>query len=411
MVESAISSAGVSVEDVAAVVGGRIVTQEQVDSFILSERTRNGYADDAAWHAYLASAGLSEWDVRAGVIKGMVDNVLVEIEAQRLGVDVSERTARRIDSLSSLYPSHEAFVEAVEDRSYTEEGYRDAVYRNLLWNALRDAVIPTPEPTDDQIRQYAVVVAPTLVGRRSSQIVFANDDYATAVDVLERLQNGADFSELARLYSIDSTAASGGDVGWDCLNTLMPACQAALDDLEPGEISGIVRTNFGYHIIKCTDKYDVALDANGDIDIAAIPAELMDAIVQSMQVSLTTQLFDQYMANLEATVPIAVFNERGEQVDPAEIGLAVEESGTVDNVDEAVAEVQSAVQDAVEQGTAVIKISVAALSSERPSAPSGTLVQGKSDAAGVASSSEIDPVAASAENPSVEVIPSEGRMS
>ena len=293
MVESALSSAGIDVADVAAVASGRIITQQDVEDAIAAERVRYGFEGDASWNSYLESAGLSEHDVWAVTVKSMVDNALVEAEAERLGIDVSDRVARRVESVASLYPSHAAFIEALADKGYTEESYTDAVSHNLLWDALRDEVVSDPEPTDEQIRQYAEVVAPTLTGRRSSHILFASDDYATALDVLEQIEAGADFATLAAEYSIDSTAADGGDVGWDSLNTFVPAYQQALDELEVGEVSGIVRSSFGYHIIMCTDKYDAPTGEDGAIDIDAIPDDLMDAIVQAMRESLSTQLFDR----------------------------------------------------------------------------------------------------------------------
>lgn len=397
MVESALSSAGIDVADVAAVASGRIITQQDVEDAIAAERVRYGFEGDASWNSYLESAGLSEHDVWAVTVKSMVDNALVEAEAERLGIDVSDRVARRVESVASLYPSRAAFIEALADKGYTEESYTDAVSHNLLWDALRDEVVSDPEPTDEQIRQYAEVVAPTLTGRRSSHILFASDDYATALDVLEQIEAGADFATLAAEYSIDSTAADGGDVGWDSLNTFVPAYQQALDVLEVGEVSGIVRSSFGYHIIMCTDKYDAPTGEDGAIDIDAIPDDLMDAIVQAMRESLSTQLFDQYIDHLEATAPIAVFDKGGVQISLSDVGLCEDDPIKVDDVDEAMAEVQAEVQDAVDQGVSVVKLSAAALSSGEGD---GTSTDGATSAAsGPVKETELDPVEASAADP------------
>lgn len=396
MVESALSSAGVDVADVAAVASGRVITQQDVEDEIATQRVRYGFESDDAWSSYIESAGLTEWDVWASTVKSMVDNALVEAEAERLGIDVTDMVESRVDSVASLYPSHAAFVEALADKGYTEESYAEAVRHNMLWDALRDEVVSDPEPTEEQIHQYAEVVAPTLTGRRSSHILFASDDYATALDVLGQIKDGADFATLAAEYSIDSTAADGGDVGWDSLNTFVPAYQRVLDDLEVGEVSNLVRTSFGYHIIKCTDKYDAPTDENGKIDIDAIPDDLMDAIVQSMRESLATQLFDQYIAHLEATEPIAVFDKGGVQISPSDVGLAEDDPIEVDDVDEAMAEVQAEVQDAVDQGVSVVKLSAAELSSGEGQDSSS---EGSVAASGPVTESEIDPVEASAADP------------
>ena len=268
-----------------------------------------------------------------------------------------------------------AFIDAIEDKGYTEKSYTQAVRRNELWNALREEVVSEPQPTEDQIRQYAVVVAPTLVGRRASHILIASSDYALTVRVLNKIEDGADFAEMAMEYSIDSTAKDGGDVGWDSVNTFIPVFQETLSNLEPGEVSGIVRSRFGYHIIKCTDKYDCPLDEDGNVDISAIPDDLMDIIIQSMSESLMTQLFEVYISNLEATTPIAVFDAEGNQVPPGEVGLATEVQQTEVDVDDVIDDVQSTVQAAVEQGVAFINFSVGVSTSATQAASDPTALE------------------------------------
>lgn len=330
MVETALQDAGVDTKDVAAVVGGHIITQEQVDTAIDFERAHNHLASDEAWEAYLESAAMTEWDARADIIKKLVDNQLIELVAQDMGIEVTdEEVESYIEPLEGRYPSHRSFLDALEASGYTFESYVDSVRTSLLWDAIQEAKIPTPQPTEDQIREYVRVVAPMLVGRRSSHILISGSDYVTAHDVLDMLKRGADFEELVAEYSID-TGSPDGDQGWDCLNSFVDSYQEALDGLQPGEFSDIVRTRFGYHIILCTDIYTAPLDENGNINIDAIPDELMDTIVASMDRNFAAQMAVDLMAFFEADTPIAVFDENGEQVPNEEIGLAVELSAGVD---------------------------------------------------------------------------------
>jgi peptidyl-prolyl cis-trans isomerase D len=75
-----------------------------------------------------------------------------------------------------------------------------------------------------------------------------------AEDVLAKAKGGADFAELAKQYSQDSTAAGGGDLGNFARGVMTPPFEAAAFALEPGQISGIVETQFGFHIIKLEEK-------------------------------------------------------------------------------------------------------------------------------------------------------------
>jgi hypothetical protein len=71
-----------------------------------------------------------------------------------------------------------------------------------------------------------------------------------AVELLAKLREGSDFAELARAESDSPSAARGGDLGRFTAERMEPTFAAAAFALAPGEISGVVETPFGFHIIK-----------------------------------------------------------------------------------------------------------------------------------------------------------------
>ncbi len=71
-----------------------------------------------------------------------------------------------------------------------------------------------------------------------------------AEEILERIKGGADFGKIAGERSIDGTAQGGGELGWFGRGRMDPAFEEAAFALERGEVSGIVQTRFGYHIIQ-----------------------------------------------------------------------------------------------------------------------------------------------------------------
>ncbi len=75
-----------------------------------------------------------------------------------------------------------------------------------------------------------------------------------AEDVLAKAKGGADFGELAKQFSQDTTASSGGDLGSFGHGVMTPAFETAAFALQPGQISDIVETPFGFHIIKVEEK-------------------------------------------------------------------------------------------------------------------------------------------------------------
>lgn len=81
-------------------------------------------------------------------------------------------------------------------------------------------------------------------------------------DLATRVRNGADFGDLARTNSSDITSAKGGDLGWVSPGDTVPEFEHAMDALKPGEVSGVVASPFGWHIIQVLERRKV--DVTGD---------------------------------------------------------------------------------------------------------------------------------------------------
>ncbi|MFH0951663.1 MAG: peptidylprolyl isomerase [Patescibacteria group bacterium] len=87
---------------------------------------------------------------------------------------------------------------------------------------------------------------------------------STAQSIIDQLADGADFAELAGQYSADvSTASNGGDLGYFGRGVMVSAFEEAAFALEIGQVSGIVKTDFGYHILKLEDKREVDVGEDG----------------------------------------------------------------------------------------------------------------------------------------------------
>ncbi|MGI6731783.1 MAG: foldase protein PrsA [Anaerovoracaceae bacterium] len=80
------------------------------------------------------------------------------------------------------------------------------------------------------------------------------EDEELAKEILEELKGGASFAELAKEHSIDGTSENGGELGTFGRGQMVTEFEEAAFALQPGEMSELVKTQFGYHIIKVTDK-------------------------------------------------------------------------------------------------------------------------------------------------------------
>jgi peptidyl-prolyl cis-trans isomerase SurA len=100
----------------------------------------------------------------------------------------------------------------------------------------------TAEQQQTQVRHILLKVTPTMT---------AADAKRKLTELKERLDNNAaKFEELARLFSNDGSAAKGGDLGWLYPGDTLPEMEAVINTLKPGEVSGVVETPFGFHLIQ-----------------------------------------------------------------------------------------------------------------------------------------------------------------
>lgn len=89
---------------------------------------------------------------------------------------------------------------------------------------------------------------------KTSEAVSESEAKNRLLQLKERLDNGAKFSELARLHSEDGSAAKGGDLGWISPGDTVPEFERAMDALKPGQISEPVHSPFGWHLIQVLER-------------------------------------------------------------------------------------------------------------------------------------------------------------
>lgn len=89
---------------------------------------------------------------------------------------------------------------------------------------------------------------------RINEVVSEPEAKRKLENVRERIVNGVDFAEQARLYSQDGSAAKGGDLGWMNPGDTVPEFERAMDALKPNEISQVIQSQFGMHLIQVIER-------------------------------------------------------------------------------------------------------------------------------------------------------------
>jgi foldase protein PrsA len=139
------------------------------------------------------------------------------------------------------------------EAALAQYGYADeAAFKETMKLGMMQekAAMKSIKVTDKEVKEYYDNYKPEIKARH---ILVA--DEKTALEVKQKLDAGEKFEDVSNTYSTDEAAkAAGGDLGWFGAGAMDPDFEAAAYALKKDEISGPVKSSFGYHIIQLTDK-------------------------------------------------------------------------------------------------------------------------------------------------------------
>jgi peptidyl-prolyl cis-trans isomerase D len=126
----------------------------------------------------------------------------------------------------------------------------------------------------------------------------------TAEDVLARIKAGANFADIAKKYSEDTSASNGGNIGWIVHGQTVKEFEETAFNMAPGQVSGLVHTSYGFHIIKVLDKQTAHLQSFDDVK-DAIHDALMKQQMAAAQQDYAQKLESKFKANQKQFASIA----------------------------------------------------------------------------------------------------------
>jgi peptidyl-prolyl cis-trans isomerase SurA len=190
--------------------------------------------------------------------KARADDVLRQL---RIGADFAKMAATYSDAPDALKggaigwrdPDRLPPLFASELRKLKPGQVTSVIKSNTGFHIIKMANVRSVAPEAAQsviqqtrVRHILIKVTPTVT---------AEDAQRKLAEIKQRIDSkSATFEEQARLFSNDSSASKGGDLGWMVPGDTSPEFEGAMDALKPGEVSGVIKTEYGYHIMQVIER-------------------------------------------------------------------------------------------------------------------------------------------------------------
>ncbi len=293
---------------VAATVNGTEIEEDTITKYIQDFRTNSDLTSDQDWADWMIENSLEPSTVRSQVIEYYTEIELRKQACEERDITIDESDVdEQIESVKSYYSSDEDWEEALSSAGITEEQYRESIEDGLRDEALMESVAgDAATADDDEVLEMLNTYYTMFDGaKRSSHILFSSDDEETAQEVLDEINAGTiTFEEAAEQYSTDTASAEdGGDVGWDAINTFVDAYTSALDELSEGEVSDLITSDYGIHIIKCTDEF--SCDGTSE-SLDEYPDEFVEYIAEIVESQNQSEAYSEWFESYEEQADITI---------------------------------------------------------------------------------------------------------
>lgn len=290
---------GKTLDGVIATVGNKIILNSEVETQYHQYLSQGNYADEKIKCRILEQSLLNKLLLHQAII----DSVAVS-DAQ-----VDEKINRNLEYYIKQFGSKEK-LEAFYGKSIVEikEEYRPLIKEQLQVQSMQQKITKDVTVSPADIREFYQKIPTDSLPFINSEIEYAQIQITVAVNATEkqrvrellqqyrqRVLNGEDFATLAVLYSQDGSARKGGDLGFHDRGDLVSEYEAAAFKLKPGEVSSVVETKFGFHLIQMIERKGEQFNTrhilikpkvnNNDIESARIKADSVFHLINSKSVS------------------------------------------------------------------------------------------------------------------------------
>jgi len=244
------------------------------------------------------------------LLENIIEREVLYQQSLKSGIQVKDQMVdNQLAIIKKGFPSEEQFQDALKRMNLTEADVKAQIKRGLAIRELIDEEVARKiVVTDAETKAYydahpQMFQQPSRI--KASHILIkvapdADDAQKTAArekiaEIQKKLKAGDDFAALAKQYSEGPSGARGGDLGFFVHGQMVKPFEDAAFALEPGQVSDMVTTRFGYHLIKVTDKKPAQ---------TLTYAEVKDQIAQRLKQQKIEKQAGQYIDGLKKDAKI-----------------------------------------------------------------------------------------------------------
>jgi len=302
--------------DIAVIVNGVAITEEQVEPEIAIQLKSMGIAVPNSPENAERIRALG----RRAALEALIDRVLLDEQLKKNGIEITDEQVldhiRQMALRSGM--TLEKFKTILQGRGMTLEQWiqkrrlhKALGYSKLFETRYADRINITEQDAKqfydqrpdqfvkpDQVRTSHILITPDKSDPNADPNQAKAKAKAKAEELLRQIKAGADFGELAKANSACPSGQRGGDLGFfppTGPGSMVPQFSQAAFALKVGQVSNVVETMYGYHIIKVTDRRE-----GGPIPFE----EVKDNVIQTLTQQKRRQLAAEYIQSLKAEANI-----------------------------------------------------------------------------------------------------------
>jgi peptidyl-prolyl cis-trans isomerase C len=247
------------------------------------------------------------------ILNNLIEREILYQQSQKVGIQVTDQTVDdQLATIKKRFPNETEYKNALSKMNLSEDEVKAQIKRGLSIKELIDQQITSKVViTDEESKAYydknpQMFKQPEQI--KASHILIKVDAKADETkkaearkkieEVQQKLKDGGDFAALAKEYSEGPSSAKGGDLGYFRRGQMVKPFEEAALALKPNEVSDVVETRFGYHIIKVYDNKP---------EQTKTYAEVKDKIIQRMKQEKIEKEAIQYVGKLKKDAKLEKF--------------------------------------------------------------------------------------------------------